>query len=103
MVNNFIEKHHPITLSDLLDEWEEEARVIEDKINNICGTDVTEIGSKKYLKSHVCKFCGKTFQKSTALGGHISKMHSTRNQTISQKKGIKDLKDHSKTSRTRKM
>lgn len=36
-----------------------------------------KLGSKNTLNNHVCKFCGKIFNKATALGGHTSKLHSS--------------------------
>lgn len=67
-------------LTSLLEEWDEEANRIVNQIKAKWGVDVVQSGSRNTHTNHVCKVCGKTFTKATALGGHTSKMHSSRSK-----------------------
>jgi hypothetical protein len=63
-------------LTDLFDGWEREINSLNDRVFKKIGVDVMTLGSKRTVKEHKCRFCGKIFSKAQALGGHISKMHS---------------------------
>ena len=67
-------------LTSLFEEWDEEANRIVNQIKAKWGVDVVQSGSRNTHTNHVCKVCGKTFTKATALGGHTSKMHSFRSK-----------------------
>lgn len=43
-------------------------------------------GGKERKKSYVCKFCGASFNKPCALGGHVSKLHKGKSLFYQQRK-----------------
>jgi len=51
---------------------------IEETVNENYGTEVAKLGNRNQVKDHFCKICGKKFEKSTGLGGHMAKMHPSR-------------------------
>ena len=73
--------------------------MMQDVIEEKCGIDVAILGSKRIEKQHICKFCGKIFNKAQALGGHTSKLHSEKPKTKSvlklNKKKSKGKKSYS--------
>ena len=54
---------------------------------------LTEMGEADDSCPFLCKLCGKRFQHSSALGGHISKAHPGKSDAYNHKKRVRETRE----------
>ena len=88
-------------LLPLVEEWEREYNRVEESLREKFGNQFSNEIVNGSNKEHVCKFCGKKFDKAQALGGHTSKMHSTKPKSSIEKSFLKKRQEPKRSKLTK--